>query len=730
MKKKKSKKSSEPPEPGISVNEFADLLRQLLFVAQPEPANDPLHQLPPPPDFTGRAAELTELAEKLESGVAAGVVLQGPDGVGKTALALKLAERLAPVYSDAQFFLDLRDSVGEQPLAPADAMAHVIRAYHPTMRLPDSPNELDELRELYRGVLRGRRTLLLLDNVADAAQVEPLLPPAGCVLLATTRRSGGSFTLPGLFVKKLEAGAVAEGRKLLLKLAPRAGERAAQVVGLCGGLPWALRLAAGALATQADLTPAAYVERLAEQRRRLEPNAAALGVNYDLLSPREQLRWRALAVFPASFDAEAADAVWRAKPDTGSPLAPPAVTRQLDKLAQLGLLERDEAAERYWLHEAARPLARERLSADEAETAARRHAKHYLNVLEAARMLDRAGDEGNIVGLAICDLERWNLAAGRTWAAAHASEDKETAQWTAEYFYLGVSLLIFRLWPAEVDQWLGEALRAARATGDRPTESALLGQLGSAYQDLGKARLAVEYLRKAQAAARASGDRDIERRALGGLGDAYQAAGEMEKAIEAYLQYLDYARELGDRRLEGFLLNNLGAAYGNLGQTERAIECFKQHLEVARESGDRFHEAHVLGNIGSAYANDGDGRTAIEYFNQSLAIIRELGDRSGEGRLLTHLGGAYFLLGETREAVKAYEQALPISRKMGDRQGTAETLWNLSMALDQLGARARAIECAEAALRIREELEDPRADRIRRQLAKWRGSEDRSWKVT
>jgi hypothetical protein len=67
---------------------------------------------------------------------------------------------------------------------------------------------------------------------------------------------------------------------------------------------------------------------------------------------------------------------------------------------------------------------------------------------------------------------------------------------------------------------------------------------------------------------------------------------------------------------------------------------------------------------------------------------------------------------------------------MGDRQGTAETLWNLSMALDQLGARARAIECAEAALRIREELEDPRADRIRRQLAKWRGSEDRSWKVT
>ncbi len=719
--KKKTKKTKEkkPSEPKINIHEFTDLLRQLVSIAQPEPAGNPLHQLPPPPpDFIGRAAELAELVETLESGGAVGVVLQGPDGVGKTALALELARRLEPVYSDAQFFLDLRGGADDQPLASAGAMAHVIRAYHPTMRLPESA---DELSELYRGVLRGRRTLLLLDNVADAAQLDPLIPPAGCVLLATITPGGSSSpgSLPELLVKRLEGLPAAEGRDLLLKLAPRAGEQAERLVELCGGFPLALRLAGGALATQATLTPVGYAERLAEQQPRLEPNDAAIGLNYESLSPKQQERWRALGVFPASFDAEAAEAVWRARP-APLPIASEATIKRLDELARLGLLEQDEEARRYHLHEAARPFARQRLIADEAETAARRHAEYFLTLLQSVRMLNRTGDEGSIAGLAICDLERMNIRAGRAWAAAHAAVDREAAHWAANYFYYGVTLMIFRLWPAEVDEWLDDALKAARATGQPPAESELLGQLGSAYQDLGKMRLAVEYLQKSLVAARASGDSDGERRALGGLGDAYQAAGEMEKAIEAYQQYLDYARKIGDRRLEGALLNNLGAAYGNLGRREEATECFKRQVEIARESGDRLFEGMAIGNIGRAYANAGDGRSAIEYFNQSLAIVRGVGDRHGEGQLLGDIGGAHFLLGEPREAVKAYEQALAINRKMGDRRGVAEVLWNLSLALDHLGNRERAIESAEGALRIREELEDPHADKIRRQLARWR----------
>ena len=59
----------------------------------------------------------------------------------QTALALVLADRLAPRYPDAQFYLDLRGTSAE-PLTAADAMAHVVRAYHPAARLPESEAEL------------------------------------------------------------------------------------------------------------------------------------------------------------------------------------------------------------------------------------------------------------------------------------------------------------------------------------------------------------------------------------------------------------------------------------------------------------------------------------------------------------------------------------------------------------------------------------------------------------
>ena len=91
-------------------------------------------------------------------------------GVGKTALALVLAERLAERYPDAQFFLDLRGT-SKEPLSAAQAMAHVVRAYYPTAPLPESE---EELAATYRSVLHGQRALLLMDNAAGRAQVEPL----------------------------------------------------------------------------------------------------------------------------------------------------------------------------------------------------------------------------------------------------------------------------------------------------------------------------------------------------------------------------------------------------------------------------------------------------------------------------------------------------------------------------------------------------------------------------
>ena len=159
------------------------------------------HQIPPSPrDFKGREDEIRDILSNFEKGVTI-TGLRGMGGVGKTALALVLAEKIKSQFPDGQIFVDMRGTSNNPelpPLTPAEAMAQVIRAYNPVDRLPENSNEL---RGLYLSILAGKRALLLLDNAANDGQVEPLLPPAGCAVLITSRIK---FTLPGLAEKDLD----------------------------------------------------------------------------------------------------------------------------------------------------------------------------------------------------------------------------------------------------------------------------------------------------------------------------------------------------------------------------------------------------------------------------------------------------------------------------------------------------------------------------------------------
>ena len=173
------------------------------------------HQIPPPPaDFKGREDEINDILSNFEKGATI-TGLRGMGGIGKTALALVLADKLKDQFPDGQIFIDMRGtSVKAElpPITPVDAMAQVIRAYNLVDRLPENAFEL---RGLYLSILTGKRILLLLDNAANGEQVEPLLPPAGCSVLITSRIK---FTLPGLVENDLNILPPDKARELSSKL--------------------------------------------------------------------------------------------------------------------------------------------------------------------------------------------------------------------------------------------------------------------------------------------------------------------------------------------------------------------------------------------------------------------------------------------------------------------------------------------------------------------------------
>ncbi len=306
-----------------------------------------LHQLPSPvADFTGRAAELDELTQAVATGGAAISGVRGLGGIGKTALALVLANRLKDKYPDAQLFVNLRGA-SANPMSAAGALAHIIRAWQPTAQLPE---DTGQLRAIYLQVLQGQRALLLLDDARDAEQVQPLLPPEGCLLLVTTRQR---FALPGLQALDLDSLPEDDATALLLKIAPRIGESAGAMAKLCGYLPLALRLAGSVLAERDDLPVGDYLRRLGDERTRLGLVEGVLQSSLALLDAALQARWAALAVFPADFEVSAAQAIWQFEDEDGTDTA----QDTLSELRRYSLLEWSGETNRYRLHDLARVYA-------------------------------------------------------------------------------------------------------------------------------------------------------------------------------------------------------------------------------------------------------------------------------------------------------------------------------------------------------------------------------------
>ena len=679
------------------------------------------HLPAPPRDFTGRDEELKDLLADFDRGATI-TGLRGMGGIGKTALAYELAEKLAGRYPDGQILVELRGT-GPEPMTPAEAMAKVVRIYYPEAKLPGSEAEL---ARIYHSLLHDLRVLVLLDNAFNDRQVRPLLPPAGCGVIVTSRRK---FTLPGLVPMDLDVLPEDKAVELLLRLwNPEASPSTEQlkdkdlsrIACLCGYLPLALRAAGSLLANSPDLSPAQLARDLRDERTRLKRIGkegvdldveSSFGLSYSRLTEETARVFLLLSVFPAGFDAAAEEVVCR---DEGH--------RHLRELMRWSLVEYQSLGVeygRYHLHDIVRIYAASCLQAGEMGEAEERHAEHYWRVLSASNEQYKQGGENLLAGLALFDRERANILAGWSWAERNLKDSRAADSLCSSYPGAGAYVLNLRLHPQEQIRWLETAADAAKQMQDRGAEGAHFGNIGLAYADRGETGKAIVYYQQALTITREIGNRQDEGAILGNLGRAYANLGEPRKAIEHHDQALTIFKEIGDRRDEGTTLCNIGIAYAALGKIHNAIEYFEQALAIAREIEERRNEGICLGCLGQANINLGEIRKAIDHYQQALAIAREIGDRRSEGNSLGSLGTAYKNLGEPHKAIEHYDQARTIFREIGDWRGEGNSIWNMSLVLNGLGNRAEAVKLAGEALAIYEQIKSPIAERVRLQLAEW-----------
>ncbi|MFF9011336.1 BTAD domain-containing putative transcriptional regulator [Streptomyces goshikiensis] len=261
----------------------------------------------PPAKFVGCAGPLRRLHDLLlnppnTGSVGLGVV-SGRAGTGKTALVLQAAYQLRDRFTDGRLYADL----GAENASVSQVLGQFIIALAgPDRPLPDRQAHR---AQLYRTLLAGRRVLVVLDGVEDEVEALPLIPAGSgsAVILAGRRRLP---VLAGARQVNLGMWNVDDGYALLASIVgPQrlAAERedARRLVRLCDGLPLALKVVGNRLAARPHWPVARMVDRLLDDRDRLDELAyqdmtvrEGLAREYEEVSPTAQSTLRSLATLP------------------------------------------------------------------------------------------------------------------------------------------------------------------------------------------------------------------------------------------------------------------------------------------------------------------------------------------------------------------------------------------------------------------------------------------------
>jgi tetratricopeptide (TPR) repeat protein len=729
---------------------------ELAALVEPPPAG--LSRRPPTPrvpgprprqlpadiaDFVGRTGQLDQLAELLgDSGgpdAVGCVVVAGCGGVGKTALAVRTAHRLADRFPDGQLYANLHGYGPGQPVPAGQLLERFVRALG--VAAADVPAELDEAAALYRSLLDGRRVLVVLDNAAAAEQVRPLLPgAAGCRVLVTSRdRLSPLVALDGARRLDLDVLPRSEAVALLARLVGAArldgaGADAGALVELCARLPLAVRIAAASIVDHADRGIADHLARLragdllADLVLDGDPPAAVranLDLSYDRLDRDGQRLFRRLGLVPGpDFTAGAAAAL------VGGP--EPAAARLLDRLAAVSLVER-HAGDRYLFHDLLRRYAADRAHREDPDAAAARDRllAWYLRSTQAAvrllypgkvRLPAAAGDPAHlpaaqpVAGFGTHEAAlRWlDAELPSLVAAAGSAADAAAGGGPPELAWLLADALRGYFWTRRcAAEWFAVAragVAAAAAADDPSGRAAAELNLADAHWSLGDYPPALAHYTAAYELAGRAGWVEGEAAASTNRGNVHTELGRLADAAADYQHALARYEQTGQPARQAAALANLGAVHHQSGRLEQAAAHYARALALHRTSTDRAGQALTLNIIGIVQHDLGRLAAALATLTEAAVLSADIGDRYGQARAAENLARTHCTAGRYSPAAEQARVSLRLARETGDRNGEAQVLCVLAAIDDGLGHRERALAGYRQSARLAGELDLPSAE--------------------
>ncbi|SDP89743.1 ATP-binding protein [Lentzea jiangxiensis] len=564
----------------------------------------PPFQLPPAPRcFVNREAELAAIR------LGDLVVLSGPGGVGKTSLALRWLQDRRSAFPDGQLYADLGAHAENGPGSPEDVLEGFLHA----LGVGEIPPQLARRAALFRSVTDRRRLSLLLDNVASAAQVRPLLPASGTVVITSRWRlsplglDGARFVdvAPMNVEESIEFFETVVGPGRLA----REPDAVREVARLCGGLPIALSVVGARLSTRPRRTFEREVVDLRDDRLpELDESASVrsvLDLSYVDLPERQARLYRLCAWHPgAHFDVSVAAAMIE-EPEYD-------VEDALEDLVEKSLLS-EAGDDRFRYHDLLRVHARSKADPG-GEAAVRRAVEWYLT---------RAVEADHVVAPD-------SLRTGPVYASAR-KDAYSTPEDAMDWLVLERENLVraVEVAPAELRWQLCEPLWALF------THHHLYNDWISTY------RLGV-------AAAGACGELVAQARLRTKLALALINTGALDEAVSE----LEAVLELDDPPSRSTALTLLGRVCRERGEPERALELYRAALALRTRDRGR---GQARRRIGEALVELGRYPEAIAELELADSLLAEAAEQA---RTRTFLARACRLGGQPERARALLDSAL------------------------------------------------------------------------